>query len=120
MKFTIEYPRTAAQRRRWSQEYGLNAIYSGKHWAKRKEDADFWHMMVRAAIHKPKMFREPVEIRFRWDDRLDLDNHAYMRKMIIDSMRGVLIQDDSKPYVARIIDEWGNTGEIVVEVREAK
>jgi len=39
--FSIEYPKTKAARARWGREYSLNAIYAGKHWRRRKEDAEY-------------------------------------------------------------------------------
>lgn len=39
-KFTIPYPPTKKGKAMWSRQYGMNAYYSGKHWAQRKKDAE--------------------------------------------------------------------------------
>ena len=84
----IEYPKTKAGKRQWGKEYGMNAIYAGKHWSRRKADSEYWHSLTHAALVRAGIPRnpaqKPVSIDFWWDDRLDLDNHAYMAKMIVD------------------------------------
>lgn len=101
--FVIPYPKTAAGKKAWNKQYGMNALYSGKHWSKRREDAEAWHMMTKAAMSKAqcrrKPFEKPVVITFLWNDRLDISNHAYMAKMIEDGMRGRIINDDSRRWV---------------------
>lgn len=119
--FRIDYPKSKAEQRRWGKEYGLNAIYAGKHWSRRRADSEYWHAITRAAIARAGIPRrpaqQPVEITFRWNDRLDLDNHAYIAKMIVDSIKGHLIADDSRRYVRRIVHEWHEGNYIEVEVK---
>lgn len=121
-RFTIDYPKSPAERKRWNRHYGLNAIYAGKHWAKRNEDKEYWHNMVRSAMSRAgvpkKPFEKPVRISFWWNDNLDLDNSAYERKMIIDSLRGWIIQDDRKKYVRELRDNVHDEDCILVEVKE--
>lgn len=104
----IDYPKTSAGKRLWSREYGLNSIYSGKHWAKRQKDSQFWHTLVHSKLDemgiKKEPFDNPVSISFYWNSRLDLDNEAYKRKLIIDSLKGYLIKDDNKRYVKALHD----------------
>lgn len=98
--FKIPYPKSKAGSKNWSKQYGVNAYYAGKHWSVRKRDAEFWHMMVRSCMNSQDVrrepFKRPVIITFRWNDRLDIDNHAIMGKMIVDAMKGRVIEDDSR------------------------
>lgn len=120
--FRIEYPKTKSGRREWSRQYGLNSIYAGKHWSKRKADAEYWHRITRAAMAREGIGKnpigKPVTVCFWWNDRLDLDNHSYMGKMIVDGMKGYLIPEDDRRYVAEIIHRWHDEDYILVEVEE--
>lgn len=122
VQFKIPYPKTRKGRVAWSREYGLNAIYAGKHWRKRNADKSFWHSLVRSELsrqHIPKeLFDTPVEVTFYWADGLDCDNHAYMGKMILDSLTGYLIQDDNRRYVRGITHRFHGEDYILVEVEE--
>lgn len=105
--FQIPYPSATKGVGSWPRRYSLNAYYAGKHWTERKRDADYWHALTRANIGKtPPMFDGPVELRFVWDDRLDLSNHAVIAKMIEDALKGRVIIDDSPKYVRRIVHEF--------------
>ena len=121
-RFTIDYPRTKAEKAGWSRLYGLNAIYAGKHWSKRNEDKQFWHMMVGSAMNRARIprkpFEKPVSITMWWDDGLDIDNHAYMGKMIVDSLRGWLLTDDRRRYVKSVRHCFHDKGYILVEVTD--
>ena len=101
----IEYPKTKAGKRQWGKEYGMNAIYAGKHWSRRKADSEYWHSLT---------------IDFWWDDRLDMDNHAYMAKMIVDALKGWVIQDDNRRCVREIAHHWHDRGCILVEIRDGR
>ena len=102
----IDYPKSKAGKAMWSREYGLNAIYAGKHWAKRQKDSQFWHTLLRSKLEelgiKKESFKNPVSISFWWNSRLDLDNEAYKQKLIIDALKGWVIEDDSKRYVQEL------------------
>lgn len=97
----INYPRTAAGKKQWAKLYGTNAYWSGKHHAKRAEDARYWHALTRAAISKARRtpFEKPVVITFLWNDALDIDNHSIMGKMIVDALKGRIIKDDSRHWL---------------------
>lgn len=117
MEFYIDYPSKIS-------EYGMNAIYAGKHWTKRKRDAEYWHMLVinslrQQGVHRG-VFIRPVAITIFWDDRLDIDNHAYMGKMIVDALKGYLIEDDSRKYFKRITHDFHNEKLIKVEIKEVE
>lgn len=124
MKFKIPYPQTKEGKKFWNKEYSLNAIYSGKHWAKRSEDKDIWHRMVTLYLKHQKVavnvYKTPVEVIYRWNDALDIDGHAYMGKMIMDVLKGHLIKDDSRKYVVRVIHEFHDKDFVEVEVREVE
>ena len=120
--FKIEYPNTPAGKKQWMKLFGANAYYSGKHWAQRKQDADYWHAMVKACMDRQGLrkrpFDRPVIVTFAWNDRLDLDNHSIMGKYILDAMKGRLLQDDSRRWVKEIRHCWHEGDYIRVEVRE--
>ena len=122
ISFTIPYPKTKKQKASFCREYGLNSIYAGKHWSRRKADKDYWHLLVMSELRKqgiPQSCADrPVEITFSWDDGLDCSNHAYAAKMIEDLLKGYIIKDDSRRYVKRITHEFNNDGIIKVTVQE--
>ena len=104
--FIIRYPDTDAGKKAWNKAYGLNAIYAGKHWSKRRDDARLWHTLTVSAINaahiRKRPFERPVVLTFQWNDRLDCSNHAYMAKLIEDGMKGILLHDDSRRWVRGI------------------
>lgn len=120
--FRIYYPNTPAGKKRWSKLYGMNAYYAGKHWAQRKQDADYWHLLTNAAMNKQDVrrrpFEKPVVISFYWNDRLDIDNHSVMGKMIVDSMKGRLIQDDNRRWLKGVEHYFHDEEYILVKIRE--
>ena len=121
--FRIEYPNTPAGKKDWNKRFSDNAYYAGKHWAVRKKDADYWHNMVRACMDRQgvrkRPFEKPVEILLFWNDRLDVDNHSIMGKMIVDAMKGRLLQNDSKKWVRSVTHTFHDGGDYIwVEVRE--
>ena len=115
MKFTIKHKITAKD--------STNKIYSGMHWAKRKEIVDYWHLLTTQAMRKqlPKYISDkPVMIRISYNSRLDIDNHGWVSKMIIDSIKGYLIVDDTRKHVQCLIQDFHKEkGDIIkVEVTE--
>lgn len=101
---------------------GLNQIYSGGHWSKREKLAKEIHMLTRQAMMAkgiPKrIVGNPVAVTLYYNSRLDIDNHGYLAKMIIDSLKGWIIADDSKQYVSAVHQQfWGGDG-ILVEVED--
>lgn len=110
--FIIDYPKKKGGMADWNRRYSLNAYYAGKHWKRRKADGDFFHAMTRQALQsagiRKRIIKGPVAITFQWDDRLDIDNHAVMGKMIVDGLKGVLLEDDGPRFVRRVVHEfWG-------------
>ena len=120
--FRIYYPKSKAEQKRWSKQYGMNAYYAGKHWAIRKQDAEYWHLLTRSAMNRQEIrvrpFEKPVEISFLWNDRLDIDNHAIMGKMIVDAMKGRLINDDSRRFVKGVYHGFHDEDYILIQIRE--
>lgn len=120
--FHIDYPKTEAGRKAWNKQYGMNAIYAGKHWSKRREDAKMWHMLTLSAMQKAQCrrtpFDKPVVITFLWNDRMDCSNHAYMAKLIEDGMKGRIIKDDSCRWVKGIEHYFHSAPYIKVIVQE--
>lgn len=120
--FIIPYPSSDAGRKLWNKRYGLNAYWSGKHWSKRREDADYWHRLVRTEMERQKVRRRPFEnpavLTFHFNDRLDCSNHAAMVKMIEDAMKGRIIREDSRRWVKGIEIYFHDENYIRVTVSE--
>lgn len=110
IEFTIPYPPSGGGKKDWCKRYSLNALYAGLHWSVRKRNADTWHALTRAALQQAGLPRRPlpypVEITFYYDDGLDVDNHAYMSKMILDGCKGWLVEDDSRRYVKAVTNRF--------------
>lgn len=121
--FTIPYPPTKAGKAQWAKDYGLNAYWTGKHWGRRRADAEYWHSLTHAQLRAQgvprRLFAGPVAVTFSWDDGLDVDNHAAMGKMILDALKGWLIPDDSRRYVTEVRHRCHRGGVIRVEVTDA-
>lgn len=103
VEFCVHYPRNKS---RFCKEYGLNAYYAGMHWSRRKDNADRMHAVVTAALVEAKIgrtpFGRPVRITFWHNDRMDIDNHAVVEKLIVDALKGwLLIGDDRRFYTER-------------------
>lgn len=122
--FRIPYPESKAGQKQWAKDYGMNSYYAGKHWSVRKRDAEYWHWLVRAAMNEQNVrrapFKKPVIVIFRWNDRLDIDNHAVMGKMIVDAMKGRVIEDDNRRWVKGVCHYFHDENYIAVEVREVQ
>lgn len=106
-------------------KWGLNELYaSAKHWTKRGDQAHEVHLLVKQAIRNQnrniKPFTRPVSVRILYNSRLDLDNHGYLAKLIIDGMKGVLIEDDDRRYVRELVQGFhaGSRSLILVEVKD--
>ena len=121
-KFKIPYPKSKAGQKQWAKDYGMNAYYAGKHWSARKADAEFWHRMTRIYMDASNVrrvpFKRPVVITFHWNDRLDIDNHAVMGKMIVDALKGRVIEDDTRRHVKGVCHYFHDADYIGVEIRE--
>lgn len=76
------------------------------------------------AMKKAKIRKEPlpfaVELRFRFNDRLDCSNHAIIVKIVEDAMKGWIIKDDSRRYVKAITMEFYGGDCIEVAISKAK
>lgn len=118
--FEIDYPPTKKGKADWNKRFGLNAYYAGKHWSRRKRDAEDLHKIAQAAMRRArvpqKMVMGPVWIRFYWDDNLDCDNHASIGKAFLDAGKGWFLPDDNRRWVKRVSHEFWSGGKIRVEV----
>lgn len=121
MTFEIPYPPTKKGKAIWNKRFGLNAYYAGKHWAQRKKDAEELHALAQWCMKKAHIRRQyvkgPVEIIFRWNDGLDVDNHAAMGKAFVDAMKGYILPDDNREWVRRVTHEFWDGNCIQVEVK---
>lgn len=122
ISFTIPYPPTKEGRAKWHRNYGLNAYYSGKNPYARTRAMDELHLLTKTAMKqariRKKYVERPVEVRFFWDDRWDIDNHAVLGKAIVDAMKGYILPDDNRRWVQKVSHEFWEEGKILVEVRE--
>lgn len=120
--FKIPYPNTPAGKSRWAKLYGFNRFYAGVHWSKRKEAAEFWHMVTKSCMQsagvRKRPFDKPVQITMYFNDRLDCSNHAMYFKFIEDGMKGRLIHDDSRRWVRAGMIAFHDEDYILVEVKE--
>lgn len=118
--FAIPYPPTKAGKTRWSKLFGFNRFYAGVHWSKRKEAADYWHILTREAMEKSKVrkvpFDDPVSILVYFNDRLDCTNHSVMVKFIEDGMKGRILHDDNRAFVKSVTMGFHDEDYILVEV----
>ena len=114
ISFTMDFKVTS--------EYGMNKLYSGVHWTVRKRQADFIHSLVQTALHinkvPKKLFLKPVKVTIYYNSKLDIDNHSYLSKLIIDGLKGYLIQDDKRKYLVELDQQFYDEEGILVEVEE--
>lgn len=120
IRFTIPYPATRKAMTDWSKRYSLNAYWSGKHYESRNRDAkeihDLTYLSMRKDGIRKGLLEVPVEVWFRWNDGLDADNHAALGKMIVDAMKGYILQDDNRKWVKGVHHRFWSGNAIVVEV----
>lgn len=120
IRFAIPYPPTKAGKSAFCRRFGLNAYYAGKNHYVRKRDADELHLLAWASMRKAGIRKEPVtgpvEIRFYWNDGLDVDNHAVMGKAFLDAMKGYIIRDDNRKWVRKVSHAFWKGNDILVEV----
>lgn len=118
--FTLPYPPGKTGKSTFCRKLGLNAYYAGKHWAQRKKEADELHQLTILSLKKagirPKVITHPVEVRFFWDDGLDIDNHAVIGKAVVDALKGVLLPDDNPRWFRRVSHEFWSGGAIRVDI----
>lgn len=119
-RFEIPYPTTKRGMTAWNKRFGVNAYYSGKHYQARKRDADELHQIALTCMRRAKIRKQfvsyPVDVRFFWDDRLDVDNHAVMGKAFVDAMKGYILPDDNRRWLKRVSHEFWDEGKIGVEI----
>lgn len=119
----IPYPKSDAGRKAWNKEYGFNSLYAGKHWSKRRQDAQFWHALTLSAVNnlhlrRLEQFDKPVSITYKFNDHMDVSNHGYLCKLIEDGLKGKVIQDDSQKYVKSMTVQMHSEPYIEVTITE--
>ena len=68
-----------------------------------------------------RIFDCPVVIDIAYNSKLDIDNHGYLSKLIVDGMKGYLIHEDSRKYVQGLIQRFHEEGEqIIIRVMEVE
>lgn len=105
-----------------SSKLSLNSVYSNNHWTIRKRQAEDIHTLVKLELLSKriprKIFDNPIRINFYWNSMLDLDNHGYLTKLIIDGFKGYLIHDDTKKYVQEIHHSYWLGKGVKIEISE--
>ena len=105
-----------------NSKLSLNRIYGGIHWGVRRKQSQKVHEIVRLSMKSqniPKrLFEKPININFKWHSKLDLDNHGYIAKLIIDSLKGYLIKDDTEKYINKITHEYQKDKGVKVKIEE--
>lgn len=98
-----------------------NEIYGGKHWKKRKDDAEHFHSLLYE--HKDEQIPDsdfPVHLTFVFTFKgraLDWSNCSYMAKMLEDGMIHMgMIPNDSPKYVSggTIITQRGDKDSVKI------
>ena len=107
-----------------NSKLSLNSIYGGLHWSKRQRQSQKIHEIVKLSMQSQnipkKTFKKPVNIIFKWHSKLDLDNHGYIAKLIIDSLKGYLIFDDTAKYISSITHEYQSENGVKVRLYEVE
>lgn len=105
-----------------NSKWGLNAKYSGEHWSVRDREAEQVHMLVKSCLRSARIprgvFEKPVKISIFYNSHLDIDNHGYLSKLIIDGLKGYIITDDSRKYVKSLLQEFYDENGITVRIEE--
>lgn len=105
-----------------NSKLSLNSIYKLGHWSRRKKQSEEIHKFVKMSLlsqRVPKIiFENPIDISFSWNSKLDLDNHGYLAKLIIDGLKGYLIKDDTQKYIHSIYHQYGAEKGVKVSIKE--
>lgn len=102
-------------------EWGLNKIYAGVHWIKRKKDKEYIKLLVRSVTGvRKKVYSKPVKLSMSFNSRLDISNHAYLFKMIEDSLVAcIFFSDDNDKFVKKIeMEKQTEFKGVVVKIEE--
>lgn len=81
-----------------------NTMYSGTHHTQRTAMKNKWHLLVRAALTgEETLYEAPVRVTvdaYYKGNACDPDNVC--AKLIIDGLKGLVIQDDTSKYIASV------------------
>jgi hypothetical protein len=88
------------------EKVSLNRIYAGVHFRERSRHKDMYYMAVLASRPEQYVGDFPVAVHYHFKvrgSRLDISNHAYMLKMLEDSLVACgVLPGDEQQYVGRI------------------
>ena len=99
-----------------------NTLYSSKHWAVRKKLAQRVHDTIALALRASfgdeyPQFEYPVEVLVESYSKRPIDSDNVCAKLYIDGLVGTVIQDDSPPYVQRVVLTSRKAGENKLIIR---
>lgn len=89
------------------------------YYRKNKAKQEIAQMVYYTLAHKripKKPFNKPVTVTIQYDSSLDIDNHGFVAKAIIDGLKGYLLHDDDKRYVTRLVQEFQQGGNNVTVI----
>lgn len=96
MNFTIHIP----------EKVSLNQIYAGVHFRERMRHKEAYFYAIKEAKIAPWQGLYPVHVKYHFKLKgtpLDIDNHVYMAKMVLDSLVAAeIIPGDDQTYVSAI------------------
>jgi hypothetical protein len=101
---------------------GLNKVWAGVNPYVRAKWRDYWHMITKMSLANipHRTLKSPVMFEFWFDSRLDLDGHAIIVKVVIDTLvENKWIVGDTRKHVQCIIyrfHDYGNTKVRVTEI----
>lgn len=101
------------------KSYSLN---SKTHWAIKAAQKQDIEAFTVAALMNAKINRRAkigrLELTFYWDSPLDLDNHASIRKAVIDAIKNYFGTDDNAYCLGEIHEKFWPGREIKVDIKE--
>ncbi len=80
----------------------LNEWYSSSHWTKRKSQKDYFKkkittLLLEQGCHKNGKI-DKFKVSLVYNSRLDPDNTITIIKIFVDSLKGLVVKDDTKKY----------------------
>lgn len=99
-------------------EYSMNQLSDkyDKHGKKKSiEDLTFATMWAQGLPREP--LDTPAKITIEYNDRLDIDNHGFVAKSIVDGIRKYgLLKDDNKKHLQGLYQEFGESDGVQVTI----
>ena len=105
-------------------QYSLNKYYSGMNIHQRRKHTQYWHDLSHCAMRAAGIKRSPQDgpwaVTFYFNSRLDIDNHAVIAKMVIDSMKGWVFPNDTRQFLKEVNFRFWDGKGVKVEIRDLK